>query len=53
MQQNWTTYFVWVKVHARIEGNEIADTLAKEADQDEKFEPMYATGYQYLQLLLG
>ena len=35
-QQNWTTYFGWVKTHARIEGNEIADTLAKEAAQDEK-----------------
>jgi len=35
-QENWTTYFGWVKTHARIEGNEIADTLAKEAAQDEK-----------------
>ena len=35
-QQNWTTYFGWVKAHAVIESNEIADTLAKEAAQDEK-----------------
>ena len=35
-QQSWTTYFGWVKAHAGIESYEIADTLAKEAAQDEK-----------------
>ena len=35
-QQNWTTYFGCVKSHAGIEDNEIADTRAKEAAQDEK-----------------
>ena len=35
-QQNWTTYFGWVKTHAGIEGNKIAERLAKEAAQDKK-----------------
>ena len=35
-QQNWTTYFGSVKAHEIIERNKIADTLAKEAAQDEK-----------------
>jgi len=35
-QQNWTIHFAWVKAHAGIEGNEVADTLAKEAAQDQE-----------------
>jgi ribonuclease HI len=27
----WTVHFGWVKEHARIEGDELADRLAKEA----------------------
>jgi ribonuclease HI len=30
-KKNWKTEFKWVKAHARIFGNEIADRLAKEA----------------------
>jgi ribonuclease HI len=29
--QNWTIHFGWVKAHIEIEGNELADRLAKEA----------------------
>jgi len=35
-QQNWTVHIGWLKAHAGIEGNEVADTLAKEAAQDEE-----------------
>ena len=35
-QQNRTIHIGWVKAHAGIEGNEVADTLAKEAAQDEE-----------------
>jgi ribonuclease HI len=29
--RNWTIEFCWVKVHVGIQGNELADTLAKQA----------------------
>jgi hypothetical protein len=34
-QQNYTIHIGWVNGHAGIEGNEVADTLGKEAAQDE------------------
>jgi len=34
-KQNWSIHFGWVKAHNGIEGNEVADTLAREAAQDE------------------
>jgi hypothetical protein len=33
-KQNWSIHFGWVKAHTAIEGNALADTLAKEAAQD-------------------
>jgi hypothetical protein len=32
---NWNIQLCWVKAHVGIQGNELADTLAKEATTDE------------------
>ena len=36
MKQNWSIHFGWVKANTGIEGNEVADTLAKEAAQNDE-----------------
>jgi len=35
-RQKWSIHFGWVKAHTVIEGNEVADTLTKEAAQDDE-----------------
>ena len=35
-KQNWSVHFGWVKAYTGIEGNEVVDTLAKEAAQDKE-----------------
>jgi ribonuclease HI len=35
-KKNWMIHFGWVKAHTGIEGNEVADTLAKGAAQDDE-----------------
>jgi ribonuclease HI len=34
-KQDWSIHFGWVNAHTRIEGNKVADSLAKEAAQEE------------------
>ena len=37
----WTVFFNWVKAHTRIQGNEMADRLAKEAATEDPGEIVY------------
>ena len=39
--QQWTVLFKWVKAHVGIEGNEMADRLAKKAATDDAGELVY------------
>jgi hypothetical protein len=36
MHYKWTMHFGWVKVYARIQGNEFVDRLAKEAAVEDR-----------------
>ena len=39
--EDWEIHLGWVKAHACVEGNELADKLAKNAAQDENLEIIY------------
>jgi ribonuclease HI len=40
-KMNWNIKLCWVKAHVGIQGNELADTLAKEAATDEDITECY------------